>query len=213
MPFVEVDADTRRHDLNADLSGYQRDSKGLTGKLGSTFELSRLLTGEIALGYTRRTYEDTRLQQLKGLIGDASLVWTANALTTVKLTGRSTVAESTISGVSGVLYRDVGFQVDHAFRRWLIGTVKFGFGLDSYKGSAVDPSTGVAPLCDCVVSTPGGTAADRVDKRFSAGIGLTYKLNRSLQLKGELRQDWLRSNVTGNDYTASIFLLGLRFQQ
>ena len=40
-----------------------------------------------------------------------------------------------------------------------------------------------------------------------------YKLNRSAQIKGEFRQDWLRSNVTGNDYSASIFLLGLRIQQ
>jgi hypothetical protein len=52
-----------------------------------------------------------------------------------------------------------------------------------------------------------------VDKRFSAGVGLTYKLNRSAQIKGEFRQDWLRSNATGNDYTASVFMLGLRFQQ
>ena len=63
------------------------------------------------------------------------------------------------------------------------------------------------------MSTPGGTAADREDKRYSAGLGLTYKLNRTTQIKGEFRQDWLRSNVSGNDYTASIFMLGLRFQQ
>ncbi len=188
-PFVEAGADTRRHDLNADLAGYQRDSKGLTGRVGSTFELSRLLTGEIALGYTRRNYEDPRLAPLKGLIGDASLIWTANALTNVKLTAKSTVGESTVPGVSGVLYRDVGLQVDHSFRRWLIGSVKLGFGLDGYDGMS------------------------REDKRFTAGAGLTYKLNRSAQIKGEFRQDWLRSNVTGNDYSASIFLLGLRIQQ
>ena len=41
--------------------------------------------------------------KLAGLIGDASLIWTANALTTVKLTAKSTVGESTIPGVSGVL--------------------------------------------------------------------------------------------------------------
>ncbi len=188
-PFLEAGADTRVHDLNTDFSGYQRNSKGLTGKAGSTFELSRMLTGEIALGYMRRNYEDPRLEQIKGLIGDASLVWTANALTTVKLTGKSTVGESTVFGVSGVLYRDVGLQVGHAFRRWLIGTVKLGFGLDDYVGLS------------------------REDKRFSAGVGLTYKLNRSVQIKGEFRQDWLRSNVTGSDYTASVFLLGIRFQE
>jgi hypothetical protein len=187
-PFVEAGADTRVHDLETDFSGYQRNSKGLTGKAGSTFELTRQLTGEIALGYVRRTYEDPRLEQIKGLIGDASLIWTANALTTVKLAGSSAVGESTQPGISGVLYRDVGLQLDHSFRRWLIGTVKLGFGLDDYVG------------------------LDRADKRFSAGVGLTYKLNRLVQIKGEVRQEWLRSNVTGNDYNATIFLLGLRLQ-
>jgi hypothetical protein len=188
-PFVEFSADTRKHDLETDFSGYQRDSKGLTGKAGSTFELSRLLTGEIALGYTHRTYEDARLPDINGLIGDASLVWTASALTTVKLSGSSAVGESTQPGVSGVLYRDIGLQVDHAFRRWLIGTVKIGFGVDDYVGM------------------------DRTDNRYSAGLGLTYKLNRNAQIKGEVREEWLRSNVTGNNYNATIFLLGLRLQQ
>lgn len=188
-PFVEAGTDTRRHDLVTDSSGYQRNSKGVTGQLGSTFELSRLLTGEIAAGYTRRDYDDARLASLSGLIGNASLVWTANALTSVKFTAASAIGESNVPGVSGSFYRDVGLQIDHSFRRWLIGSVKLGFGLDDYVGLS------------------------REDKRYSAGAGLTYKLNRTTQIKGEVRQDWLRSNVTGNDYTASIFLLGLRFQQ
>lgn len=188
-PFVEARTDTRRHDLAADVNGFRRDSEGVTGTVGSTFELSRLLTGEIAVGYTRRDYDDARLSQLSGLIGNASLVWTANALTAVKLTAASDVGESTVPGVSGTLYRDVGLQIDHSFRRWLIGSVKFGVGFDDYVGLS------------------------REDKRYSAGAGLTYKLNRITQIKGEFRQDWLRSNVSGNDYTASIFLLGLRFQK
>jgi hypothetical protein len=210
-PFVEVGIDRRDHDTATDINGYQRNSKGITGQIGSSFELSRLLTGEISAGYTKRDYEDPRLSQLKGLIGNASLIWTATPLTTVKLTASSSIGESTISGVSGIFYRDVGLQIDHSFRRWLIGSVKLGFGLDSYQGT--DAAGGASSICNCVISTPGGTAADRTDKRFTAGLGLTYKLSRTWQLKGEFRQDWLRSNVSGNDYTASIFTLGLRWQK
>ena len=188
-PFVEIAADTRRHDLETDFSGYQRDSKGVTGKAGSTFEITKVLTGEVALGYTHRTYEDPRLLDINGLIGDASLIWTASTLTTVKFSGSSAVGESTVPGVSGVLYRDVGLQVDHAFRRWLIGTARIGFGQDDYVGM------------------------DRLDNRYSAGLGLTYKLNRNAQIKGEMREEWLRSNVSGNNYDATIFLLGVRLQQ
>ena len=91
--------------------------------------------------------------------------------------------------MSGVLYRDIGLQVDHAFRRWLIGSLKFGFGVDDYVG-------------------------DRPHRQaLLGGAGLTYKLNRSVQVKGEFRQDWLHSNVAGVDYTASVFMLGLRLQR
>jgi hypothetical protein len=149
-PFVEVGADTRKHDTEFDQDGFQRNSKGVTGLVGTTFELTHQLTGEIAIGYTRREYDDPRLEEIKGLIGSASLVWTAHALTTVKLSAESSVGETTIPGASGILYRDVGLQVDHAFRRWLIGSLKFGFGLDDYVG------------------------IERQDQRYFAGAGLTY---------------------------------------
>ncbi|MGB7256611.1 MAG: outer membrane beta-barrel protein [Pseudolabrys sp.] len=188
-PFVEGGGDTRQHDLATDLSGFQRDSNGVVGKAGSTFEISRLLTGEIAAGYLQRDYADPRLAKLEGFIGQGSLTWTASALTTAKLSVSSSAGESTVPGVSGVLYRDVGLQVDHALRQWLIFTAKAGFGYDDYVGIL------------------------RRDKRFSLGAGLTYKINREVSIKGEFRQDWLRSNSIGNDYTASVFLLGLRLQR
>ncbi|RDV03425.1 hypothetical protein DXH78_01750 [Undibacter mobilis] len=188
-PYVEGTVDTRRHDLATDFSGYQRNSKGWTALVGSTFELSRLLTGETGIGYTERKYDDTRLDKLSGFVGNASLIWTASSLTTVQFNAKSAVQESAVAGVSGVLSRDFGLQVDHAFRRWLIGSVKAGYGNDDYKGSSRD------------------------DNRYMVALGLTYKLSRWAQIKGEFRQDWLRSNFSGNDYTASTFLVGVRLQQ
>jgi hypothetical protein len=189
VPFAEVDIDTRKHDLETDYSGYQRDSNGITGKGGTTFKLRGTLTGEIALGYTTRKYQDPRLSDINGLVGNASLIWTASALTTMKLTGSSTVGESTVPGVSGILYRDIGLQVDHAFRRWLIGTVKLGYGNDNYSGLGRD------------------------DNRYLLGVGLTYKFNRSLWLNSEIDQYWLRSNQPGNNYSETLFLLGLQLQR
>ncbi len=188
-PYVEGGVDTRKHDLATDSSGFQRNSKGWTVTVGSTFEMSRLLTGETGIGYTQRTYDDSRLEKLSGVVGNASLIWTVDALNTVKFTAESGVQESTVAFVSGVLSRDVKLQFDHAFRRWLIGTVKAGYGNDNYKGS------------------------DRDDDRYMVALGLTYKLSRWAQVKGEFRQDWLRSNFTGNNFNESSFLVGLRLQQ
>jgi hypothetical protein len=188
-PFVEVGRDARRHDLAVDRTGTQRDSDGTVARVGSTYELTRLLTGEASVGYLARTYEDPTLPDLRGVIYDASLVWTASALTKVTLTAKSTVEETTLAGVSGTLRRDIAVQVDHAFRRWLTGTLKFGFGSDDYVGSS------------------------REDDRYTASAALIYKVTRDVQLKGEFRREWLKSTVADVDYTANIDLLGVRLQR
>ena len=36
--------------------------------------------------------------------------------------------------------------------------------------------------------------------------------DRAWQIKGELREEWMRSNVVGVDYNATVALLGLRWQ-
>jgi hypothetical protein len=188
-PFVEGGMDRRIHDLQYDFNGIQRDSDGKLVRGGSTFELTRHLVGEASIGYLQRDYKDPTLGKLHGVIYDASLTYYASPLTTLKLDAKSKVDESVLPGVSGALTRDVSLQVDHSFRRWLIGTLKFGFGQDDYEGSP------------------------RVDDRYTASAGLTYKITREVHLKGEFRREWLRSNVEGADYTANIAMVGLRFQR
>ena len=188
-PFAELGADIRRHDLQFDRNGNQRDSQALTPKVGSTFEITRKLTGEVSVGYLMRRYQDPTLQDLRGVLFDASLKWEATGLTTATLTATSRAEESVVAGWSGALRRDVGVQVDHALRRWLIWTVKAGYGFDEYVGS------------------------DRADTRMSLGSALTYKFNRELSLKGEYRYDQLHSNVAGANYNANVFLVGLKLQR
>ena len=124
----------------------------------------------MAAGYLERTYVDPTLPRIAGATLDGSLLWHATALTSAKFTASSVVNESTLTGVSGSFSRDVNVQVDHAFRRWLIGTAKLGYGQDDYVGE------------------------QRIDNRYFASIGATYKFNRELWLKGELRHDWLNSS-------------------
>jgi hypothetical protein len=188
-PFVDLSGDMRQHDLNADRNGLQRDSHSFTPRVGTSFELTRILTGEISVGYLTRHYQDPTLQDLKGVLFDASLVWAATGLTTATLTASSRGEEVVVAGVSGALRRDVGLQIDHAFRRWLIGTLKVGYGYDQYVGNG------------------------RNDTRTSLGAAITYKMNRDLWLKGEYRYDRLRSNAANVDNDASVFLIGLKLQR
>jgi hypothetical protein len=188
-PFVEATYDTREHDIQVDRFGLQRDSTGWSVKGGTTFEFSRKLIGEVAVGYLERDYKDPSLQQLQGVLFDAALIYSMSALTNVKLTAATVAGETTVPGTAGILTRNAGVEVSHAFRRWLIGTAKFNYGYDDYVGSA------------------------RKDDRYAISGAITYKLNRLMAVKAEVRQEWMRSSVPGVDYAATVFLLGMRLQR
>jgi len=187
-PFLEVEGDTRVHDTAVDRSGYRRDSSGGYASAGTSFELTRLLTGEASIGYATRTYSDPRLERLTGLLTSASLVWTMTPLTTVKFIAASSVDESTLAGVSGVLSRSYTAEVDHDFRRWLTAVGKFTWGSLDYQGST------------------------RYDTFRSISGDLVYKLNRNLQVKAQVRREWLDSNVAGGSNNATVVMLGVRLQ-
>jgi hypothetical protein len=188
-PFVEVQQDARVYDEQFDSGGQQRSSIGTSVKAGATVDLFGSLSGAMAVGYLDRTYQDPTLPKLSGVIADGALIWRATALTTATLTASSLVSESTIPGVSGELSRDVGVEVDQAFRRWLIGTLKLGHGQDNYVGEG------------------------RLDNRYFASVGMTYKLNRDIWLRTEVREDRLNSNFSGASYWATSVLAGVRLQR
>jgi len=188
-PFVEVQEDARVHDLTFDINGEDRNSIGTSAKLGADLNLFGSLTGEIAVGYMQRDYRDPTLPNIGGVTLDGSLLWQATALTTAKLTAQSSVGESSVQGVSGEFSRSISLEVDHALRTWLIANAVLGYENDDYAGLS------------------------RNDDHYFAATGLTYKLNREMQLKGEVREDWLNSNVSGAAYTATTFLLTMRLQK
>jgi hypothetical protein len=188
-PFVELGADRRQYDLAIDAAGVMRTSQGSYGKAGTTLELRPKIFGEIAVGYLSRSYFDPGLTDIRGYTFDATLTWLATALTTVKLTSITTVAESTLAGVSGSFTRETAVQVDHAFRRWLVATLKFTRGFDDYVGSP------------------------REDYRYIASSALAYNVGREIIIRGEYRQEWRYSNEPGNNYWAHVWLVGVRFQR
>jgi hypothetical protein len=187
-PFVEAEGDSRVHDLPFDRSGFQRASTGGYAKAGTSFEFSRLLIGEISIGYAARNYVDPRLDRLQGLLTSASLIWTATPLTTAKFYSDTQIAETTVPGTSGVLVHTYIFEVDHDFRRWLTAIGKFTYGTYDYQGD------------------------NRSDQTYSIEGDLIYKLNRNFWIRGTLRHDILDSNVPLAGSSATVAMLGVRVQ-
>ncbi len=188
-PFLEGRFDERRYDERIDAGGYERSSRGWSGKLGATLALTSLVTGEIAAGFGARDYQDPRLAPLRGPIVDAQLIWTATALTTVKLKAGTELAETAVANASGALVTSVGVEIDHALRRNLIFSTGVVFTRTEYSGAPIR------------------------EDGWAFGARLEYKLTRSLALRASAAQQRLISTVDGNDYTANIFLVGLKLQR
>ncbi len=187
-PFVEVEGDSRVHDLQLDRSGYARDSNGGYAKAGTSFEFTRLLTGEISVGFAARDYADPRLERLQGLLVASSLTWTATPLTTAKFYSNTSIDETTLPGTSGVLTHTYTFEVDHDFRRWLTAIGKFTYGTLDYQGDG------------------------RRDQIYTIEGDLVYKMTRNLWIKGTLRRDVLDSNIVGSSSASTVVMLGVRLQ-
>jgi hypothetical protein len=190
-PFVQVGVDQRIHGSLYDTSGYMRNSVGDALSSGTTFELTRLLTGALSAGYADRHYQDPRLANLRGPLIDASLVWTATPLTKVTLRGSTTLDETTVAGASGAITRQGGIEVAHALLRNLTLTAVGGWQNSTYPGAI--------PGVDQTV--------------IQAGLGAEYSLTRSIVIKGSFTRQRMISSAPETDYTANVLMVGLKLQQ
>ncbi len=190
-PFLQAGVDQRIHDSLYDTSGYMRNSVGDALSAGSTFELTRLVTGALSAGYADRHYQDPRLANLRGPIFDASLVWTATPLTKVTLRGSTALDETTVAGASGAITRQGGIEVAHALLRNLTLIAAGSWQNSAYPGA-----------------NPG------IDQTLiQVGLRAEYSLTRSIVIKGSFATKRMISSAPGTDYTANIFMVGLKLQQ
>lgn len=186
-PFIEAGIDRRSYDDRLDGSGFARSSTGTTLRAGSTFELARTLTGEAALGYTMRQYEDARLSRLNAPTADASLTWSVSPLTTLALRAQTEVTETTLANTPGAIAYRGSLILTHAFLRNLTGTMTLSMSETDYQ------------------------RLNRRETQLTAGARLEYKFNRLMALRGSYTYENYKVNVPGSDYHAHTFLMGLRF--
>lgn len=188
VPFVEGVADTRVYDRKYDATGFQRSSDAGGGRLGATFELTRLITGEIAVGAIDRRYDDPRLRNLVAPIVDASVRYAVTPLTTVRLTGQVSTDETTVVNANGVVVSRATLEVSHDLRRNLNITAAIT-GVDyDYKGSFIS------------------------EQSFGATLKAEYRLTRQIAVRASYGFEHLWSNIQGSPYSANTFLVGMRYQ-
>jgi hypothetical protein len=187
-PFVEGTFDKRIHDSPVDPNGFYRDNTGYIVRGGAAFNVTELVRGEVSGGYGQRDYDDRRLAPLRGPVIDAALVYTPSALTTLTLRGSTSMAETTLAYASGVLTRSVTATLSHDLMRNLNVTFTGTYFNNDYQGANVHERGG------------------------AAGVRLEYRVTRAISVRGSYTHELLNSSYPNSDYTANVFLVGLRFQ-
>jgi hypothetical protein len=189
IPFVEMRGDQRVYDNTYDIDGFQRNSSGVAAKAGAKVDMTGWLTGEVSAGYADRDYVDPRLPPIAAPTADASLIYTATPLTKLTLTAATDLSETTLAYASGAVTRRVAGKIEHALLRNLLLTGQASYQINQYQGS---------PL---------------VEQLYSTTLGAEYSLTRSIVIRGSFSRQWLTSNQAGDDYTANVFLVGLKLQE
>ncbi|MGJ5132063.1 outer membrane beta-barrel protein [Bradyrhizobium oligotrophicum] len=187
-PFVDVTLDRRIHELAVDFGGFRRDSAGTLVSAGASFAFPGRLTGELALGYLDRRFADPMLPGLHGMVVNGALVYRPFDKTALILVGSSDTVESVTPGVSGIFRRDLILLAKQEFDPRTSASLSLSFGQDRFAGIA------------------------RTDDRYAVALGVVYKLAREIQLKADIRQDWLRSTLPNVGSAATKVTLGVRFQ-
>lgn len=170
--------------------GISRESQGERNRVGISFgSASKIVRGEISIGQGHQQFQDSRLPEIRGVIVDANLAWRVSGLTSLLLTARSDVGESTLAGSGGSMSRTAQLELRHAFQRHLIGTAGLRMTQQDYEGVTL------------------------TEREVAALAGLEYYLNREVTLFGRYQHVNFDSTISGRDYNSDEVRVGVRVRR
>ena len=187
--FVETSVNDRTYNTPSTSDGLIRNSTGERYRVGLAFGTGPYLRGEASVGYARQRYSESRLPTIDGVLVDANLGWRFSELTSLLVTARSEVGETTVAGVGGAFGHTIGAELRHAFRRHLVGLAGVRYTQQDYEG------------------------VDLVERELVSTLGLDYFANRNIVLFA--RYNNIQYDATGPDraYSANEVRVGVRVRQ
>jgi hypothetical protein len=188
--FGEVAFNQRDYDVAAASDGLFRSSNGERYRVGLQFgNTGQILRGEIALGYGVQRPDAAELATIDGLIIDANATYRWSELTSILLSARSDVTETTTANVGGALSRSAGVEVRHAFRPHVVGSAGLTYATQDSQDGVID------------------------DKQWQALLGLEYFVNRDIILFGRYTHTDFESMGGSSDFVADEMRLGVRLRR
>lgn len=160
--FLQATGNARRYDVRSVPSAPNRDSRGAEYLLGTSFELSAVVRGEVAVGYIQQSFDQAVFRDVSGFGARAQLEWFPSALTTIGFGAGRTVEDTPVNRAGAYVADSASVTIDHELRRNVILDARLAWSRDDYEG------------------------VDRQDRRIEASLGATYLLNRNLGLNASL---------------------------
>jgi hypothetical protein len=163
-PFVEATTGKVIYDDSVDSSGYRRSADIYGAKTGVTVDMGEKLRGEVALGYEQQRFDDNRLEDLSTVTVDGNIFWSPREGTTIDVTLETSLDPSTAAGVSGAAIHSLDVSLAHDIRSNLVARLTGGAAVSRYDDT--------------------GASSDKT--LYTAGAGLTWKVNRYLDATADL---------------------------
>ena len=101
---------------------------------------------------------------------------------------------------SGAIARKAQVEIQHDLLRNVRITGQASYQVTSYQGQNISSSFT-------------GSSTGLNERLTTAGVKAEYSLTRTVVVKASYAYERLKTTVPGADYTANIFLLGLRLQR
>lgn len=167
-----------------------RNSVGLNALVGSSFDITRLIRGEVGVGYLQQDYDAPGVSDTSGFAFQSSVEWLIDPLVTLSFGAERGIRDANVPGAAAYIGNEVSLAVDYEFRRNIILGATLQGGVNEYRG------------------------VDREDDFIRIGASADYLINRSVSAFASLSRDRVTSNdELGREYDMDRFMAGLRLRR
>jgi len=151
-------------------------SNGYWALSGVNLELSRLITGEIGVGYAEQRFDAATLPPISGPSYRAMLTWSPTRMIDVFMKAERIVTQASDTDASGIRADAIQLGIDYEFRRNVVLSLSGTYEKDRFIGR------------------------DRVDTVYSSLAEARYLLNRTYSLSLQHRYIQRNSNIPAFSY-------------
>lgn len=176
IPFIEMSAGRILYDDKRDSLGYERSGDLYAARAGLAADFGEKLRGELGIGYERAIFDDQRLDDLGAVTLDGNLGWSPQRGTDVTVGVSTSIEPSTAAGLSGSVAYALNASVAHELRSNLVARLSGSTTWRDYP-------------------TEGNTSETLY---YTAGAGLTYSVNRHVDLTADLGYELTTSNTAAD---------------